>query len=321
MSFQTPILFLVFNRPEHTKKVFERIRQVKPKYLFIAADGPRISNEDDEKKCSRVREIVNAVDWSCELKTLFRERNLGCGKAVSTAIDWFFEHVEEGIILEDDTLPSISFFSFCSKMLEHYRTDTEVMHIGGSSFLFGEFDSEGSYYFSKYPIIWGWATWRRAWKHYNYDFTNEFDPQVVAVNCSQKTEILYWTKAFQTFMDGECDTWDYSWHYSVWRERGLSILPTTNLIMNIGIGIDSTHTRAIKSKYYENSEKEIDKLELKKDKYVLTKADRRYFNEFVKPDRTSLINLIRNNMSKLVGARNYQLLKNGKKKLLDILHI
>jgi len=176
-EFNTPILFLVFNRPNTTQRVFNVIRQVKPKQLFVAADGPRRDKGADEEKCEATREIVKQIDWDCEVKTLFREENLGCGKAVSSAITWFFENVEEGIILEDDCLPNLDFFGYCEELLDRYRDNREVMFIGGDNFQKGKKWGDASYYFSAYNHVWGWATWKRTWDIYDFklDSINEND--------------------------------------------------------------------------------------------------------------------------------------------------
>ena len=169
-SFITPVLFIIFNRVETTKRVFEAIRNVRPLKLYVAADGPRPGNDADKVNCDEVRKIIDDVDWPCEIKTLFQDQNLNCGRAPSTAITWFFEHEEEGIILEDDCLPSTSFFRFCHELLAYYRHDNRVMHIGGNNFLEGwQKDPDYSYYFSRSGHIWGWATWRRAWQTFDFD--------------------------------------------------------------------------------------------------------------------------------------------------------
>lgn len=154
-NYSVPILFIVFNRPDPTQQVFEKIRQIRPQQLFIAADGPRENQPDDKINCAQVRAIINRIDWDCQVQTLFSEKNLGCGKAVSNAITWFFEHVEEGIILEDDCVPDVSFFDFCKAMLEQYRNNPHVMMISGTSFLYNRIESRESYFFSKYYSIWG----------------------------------------------------------------------------------------------------------------------------------------------------------------------
>ena len=168
MRFDVPILFLVYNRPDTTATVFEEIRKQKPKQLFVAADGPRTDMPGDAEKCKNTRELVmNGIDWECETKTLFRDNNLGCGLAVSNAITWFFKNVEEGIILEDGTLPDQSFFTYCKVLLEKYRYDDKLKMISGNNFQQGKWRGDGSYYFSAYSHIWGWASWRRTWKEYD----------------------------------------------------------------------------------------------------------------------------------------------------------
>jgi hypothetical protein len=252
MAFDTPILFLVFNRPATTKKVFERIREIKPSQLFVAADGPRPEKEGEREVCEEVRNIIlQGVDWPCEVKTLFRNNNLGCGLAVSEGISWFFEHVEEGIILEDDTLPDPSFFNFCKPLLEKYRNDERIKMISGDNFQNGKWRGEGSYYFSAYSHIWGWASWKRVWKEYDFKlsgFTIENIEVVLRYYFERKVVIEYWTKVFQQFKIEPVDTWDYQLVFSIWRNRGLTILPNKNLVSNIGFGEFSTHTSNSKDK-------------------------------------------------------------------------
>lgn len=244
--FDVPILFLIFNRPETTHKVFSRIREVKPRRLFIAADGPRKNKEGEEERCLKTRNIVlENIDWECEVKTLLREENLGCGKAVSEAIGWFFTHVEEGIILEDDTYPDSTFFSFCEILLDKYRFNEKVFQIGGCNFQKGNRRGDADYYFSIHNHIWGWATWKRAWNFYDYEMKN-FN----ATECTlmlkkfsnQKSFSSYWLNIFDMTFNKKIDTWDYQWTYSVWKKNGLTILPQVNLITNIGYGEDATHT-------------------------------------------------------------------------------
>lgn len=241
----TPVLFIIFNRPETTARVFKAIRQAKPAQLYIAADGPRAEKPDDNEKCRRTREIVLQVDWDCEVHTLFREKNLGCKYAVSSAIDWFFEHVEEGIILEDDTLPNQSFFHFCEELLLYYKNEPKVMHIAGSNFQFGKTVGEGSYYFSHYNHIWGWATWRRAWKCYDLemkDYSRYLKEKKIDKATLNLEEKEYWLRIFASVFNNEIDTWDYQWRYSMWNAEGIAIVPNVNLITNLGFGENATHT-------------------------------------------------------------------------------
>ncbi len=246
MVFDVPILFLVFNRPETTRQVFQRIKEMQPAKLFIAADGPRAGKEGDEEKCEAVRRLIlDGIDWPCDVKTLFRYHNLGCGNAVSSAITWFFDNVEEGIILEDDTLPDPSFFTFCKTLLEKYRNDEKVKMISGNNFQNGKWRGDGSYYFSAYSHIWGWASWRRVWNE--YDFTlNEINAVTLENDMQnyfdEKDVVKYWKKILQKIKDGLINTWDYQLLFSIWKYQGVSILPNVNLVSNIGFGESSTHT-------------------------------------------------------------------------------
>lgn len=241
---KTAVLFLIFNRPDTTKQVFEAIRQAKPSRLYVAADGPRADKAGEVEKVEQVRRIATQVDWYCEVKTLFRGKNFGCRVAVSSAIDWFFENEEEGIILEDDCLPSQSFFWFCEELLERYRGDMRVMQICGSNFLNGWRRSNNSYYFSQYGPIWGWASWRRAWIY--YDVGIKLWPEVKEEKifldfCDGKREMLFRLNLYDKVFAGKIDTWDYQWGFAKMINSGLSVTPNANLISNIGFREDSTH--------------------------------------------------------------------------------
>lgn len=244
--FITPILFMIFNRPDTTQKVFNAIRQAKPKQLFVAADGPREGKEGEKEKCQKARKIIEQVDWDCEVKTLFRDKNLGCKIAVSSAINWFFENVEEGIILEDDCLPSQSFFWFCQELLKKYRNDTRIMIISGNNFQFGRIRGEGSYYFSKYFHCWGWATWRRTWKCFDVNMSDfeKFKTENQINNIFQtKQQKKYWMKIFQIVYERKIDSWAYPWAYSCFINNGLCIIPSVNLVSNIGFNKEALHTK------------------------------------------------------------------------------
>jgi hypothetical protein len=243
--FPVPILFNVFNRPDQTTRVFRMIRKVRPKYLFLKADGPRPDVPDDREKCRQVRNIIGQIDWDCEVQTLFYEKNLGCRDAMSGGIDWFFSKVDEGIILEDDCLPDITFFNFCRELLERYRDDERVMMISGDSFLFGRKKFEASYHFSKYGLIWGWATWRRAWRHYDVEMTSfpRFrEERLISDIIENPKEQELWMYHFEKVFDNEINTWDYQWTYTIFNRRGLAATPNVNLISNIGFNKYATHT-------------------------------------------------------------------------------
>ena len=243
---KTAVLFLVFNRPDTTIKVFEKIQQIKPKRLYIASDGPRMNLVGEMEKVIKVRQIASKVDWPCEVKTLFRDKNLGCKKAVSSAVTWFFEHEEEGIILEDDCVPRLDFFNFCENLLDRYSKDLRVSAITGNNFQNNKRRGKASYYFSKYFHCWGWATWKRSWK--NYDGGIKFWP---AWSNSKtwfdfvpgKFERKYWKKIFDLVHAGKIDSWAYPMLASIWYKNGLVVTPNVNLVSNIGFGEDATHTK------------------------------------------------------------------------------
>lgn len=245
-KFIVPILLLIYNRPDTTIKVFEQIRKYKPSKLFVAADGPIEGSIRDEERCKQAREIIGQIDWHCEVKTLFREKKLGCKIAVSSAINWFFENVERGIILEDDCLPHSSFFRFCEELLEYYKDYERIMMISGDNFQFGKTQAEHSYYFTKYTHIWGWATWRRAWKQ--YDVYMKLWPEIrdkrLLFNIhGDNKEVYYWRKIFDKAYEGKIDAWSYQWLFACWLQNGLNIIPRSNLISNIGFGNMSMHTK------------------------------------------------------------------------------
>ncbi|MBA7476353.1 hypothetical protein ES707_11738 [subsurface metagenome] len=234
---ETPVLFLIFNRPVITYKVFKKIKNVKPKKLYIAADGPRENNINDKVNCKKAREVINKIDWDCEVKTLFRDKNLGFPLAISLAIDWFFKNEEMGIILEDDCLPDPSFFYFCQELLQKYKDDARIMMISGFNYLINSLEIRESYFFSNYYCIWGWATWRRAWKLYdiemkNWDYFKENNNLVWIYKDKRLAEYVY--SLIQSTYDGFIDTWDVQWFFTCITQNGLSIVPSVNLISNIG---------------------------------------------------------------------------------------
>jgi len=243
---KTPILFLLFNRPETTAKVFQAIRATKPDRLFLASDGARYQKEGERDLCRKTRSTVeHMIDWPCEVYQLYREENLGCRVAVSSAIDWFFDHVEEGIILEDDTLPSESFFHFVVTMLERYRDDARVMHVSGNNHQHGRIRGDGAYYASRFAHSWGWATWRRAWKLYDREMS-EFPENwnEVSSNCNLPLRIKeWWRTALTNTREGVVNTWDFQWHYTVMKHEGICLIPNRNLVENIGVGEAATHMK------------------------------------------------------------------------------
>jgi len=232
-----PVLLLVFNRPLLTQQVFDVIQKVKPKKLFIAADGPRVGNKEDIINCQKVREIVNQVDWECDVSSLYRDTNLGCRDAIVSSINWFFEHVNEGIILEDDVLPTESFFSFSQKILEKYRFDDKVMQINGSFHLDGLKKFNESYYFSKLNSCWGWATWKKSWEYFDNKMTGYEDIKKNGgiQKYFENKEISDWMGVYLNEANiPSCNIWSTQWSYAIMKNNGLCVNPTKNLVNNIG---------------------------------------------------------------------------------------
>lgn len=241
---KSPVLFLIFNRPDSTAVVFAAIREAKPERLYVAADGPRADREGEAERCEEARRIATEVDWPCEVRTLFRDENLGCRRAVSGAITWFFEHEEEGIILEDDCVPHPSFFPYCETLLERYRDDERVMLVGGDNTLSSEVTWRGSYDFSRHALIWGWATWARAWAKYDFDnFVSSCRDPVLSDVFSENFAQLAWERRLTRAAEGSLNSWATPWLFTVWQCSGLAAVPATNLVSNIGFGEDATHTK------------------------------------------------------------------------------
>ena len=248
-----PILFLIFNRPEQTAQVFEAIRLIKPSRLYVASDGPRFGVDFEDELVAQCRAIASAVDWSCEVKHLFRDRNLGCKHAVSQAISWFFEHEEAGIILEDDCLPSQSFFSFCDELLTAHMSDDRIFMICGYNWEQEWKPGDHNYFFSNLGGVWGWASWRRAWAHYDSEMLNleilaksGFFERTLGKELGRlrKNQLL---RAKKKELKGEISSWAYAWGFSRNVNQGLACVPSVSLIANIGFGQDATHTRGIPS--------------------------------------------------------------------------
>jgi hypothetical protein len=257
--FNTPILFIIFKRPETTQQVFEAIRKIKPSRLFVAANAPRAHVEGETERCSETRSIIEKVDWDCKVQTLFREEYLEVKLSISSAISWFFENVEEGIILEDDCLPSQSFFKFCEELLEKYRNDNRIWQIGGTNFQNGIKRGDASYYFSGINHVWGWASWANRWKFYDVELDNIPNDLFIKKYWSGNA-LKYWRDLFWKMKNKEIDTWDYQCNFTLWFNKGLTIIPNDNLISNIGFGIGATHTKNANNKDANKPKTEIDKI-------------------------------------------------------------
>jgi hypothetical protein len=262
----TPILFIIFNRPKNTKKVFQAIKEAKPRKLFISADGPRKNIPQEIELTQKAREIVNQIDWPCKVKTKFSPRNLGCKKAVTSAINWFFKHVDAGIILEDDCLPNQSFFNYCQELLKKYAHDERIMQISGNNYLLGRKVTSTSYYFSKLNDIWGWATWKRAWELYDPKMKtfSQFKKQRQLNNYLVNSQIKRWLMAYfndaYRLVDSHRGIWSTAWSYAICVHNGLVIVPRVNLVANIGIGSQATHSSNSFQPYAEIRTKPLKKI-------------------------------------------------------------
>ncbi len=244
-DMKSPLLFMVFNRPDTTTKVFEEIRKARPSQLFIAGDGPRSNRPEEEDLCKKTREVTENVDWPCKVYRKYEENNLGCKIGVTKAINWFFDHVERGIILEDDCIPDPSFFSYCDNLLERYKNTKKVMMISGDNFT-GKKEGDASYFFSRYCHLWGWATWKRAWKHYDVDMKDypEFKRRGKIAEIFKNPKMQkHWLNSFDRLYAKQVDTWDPQWVYKIYERDGLCITPAVNMISNVGFGQEATHTK------------------------------------------------------------------------------
>ena len=246
----TPVLLIAWRRPCHLIKVIDAVRKVEPKNVFVAVDGPRIGDNYSEERqlIIKTKEVIEReIDWDCKLMLNYQEKNLGCRLGVSSAISWFFSNVDEGIILEDDCVPSLDFFKFSVEMLNKYRDNYQIMHITGNNFNRGHNFNRDSYYFSDYNHAWGWATWKRAWEHYHYSLEYWLEiknKRFLEKYLKSRIQLKFWTKYYEEiFVTKELDTWDYVWRLNIWFNNGLTISPNVNLVANIGFDDLATHTQ------------------------------------------------------------------------------
>ena len=240
-----PVIYLIFNRPEETARSFAAIRAARPDTLLVVADGPRAERTGEAELCARTRKVVDGVDWPCRVLCSFADTNMGCGPRVASGLDWAFSLIDAAIILEDDCVPDQSFFPFCAEVLDRYRADERVMMISGNNFQNGTSRTPDSYYFSGLPHCWGWATWRRAWRHYDYKMQGWVEKRRRGwLKDIAKNAILeeIWRDKFDDIISGRVNTWDHQWMYCLLSRKGLSAVPNVNLVTNIGFGEAATHT-------------------------------------------------------------------------------
>ncbi|MDQ0134047.1 hypothetical protein J2T08_001965 [Neorhizobium galegae] len=239
-----PVVFIIFNRPDLTELVFQEIAKARPSKLFIIADGPRADRANEAEKCARTRQVVENIAWDCEVFRNYSDINLGCRKRISSGLDWVFSQTDRAIIIEDDCLPDPSFFPYCTELLDRYEDDERVGSIAGSNLTNGKVTVEDSYFFSRYPLIWGWATWRRVWQNYDVSISRwgTLRENGWLNTVAHPEEFEHWIKAFNRVFEGGLDAWGYQFHFSQWLQRQISIQPQHNLISNLGFRADATHT-------------------------------------------------------------------------------
>lgn len=243
-----PILLITFNRPDHIRQVLTEIRKQQPAQLYVCQDGAREGNATDVERVQAVRDVINElVDWPCELHTLYQDKNLGCGPGPAAGITWFFEHVEMGIILEDDCLPHPNFFAYCEELLDKYQSDERISFIGGTNHHL-PIKTNASYSFmGGHHQTWGWATWRRTWKQFDY-YLSEFNKrnfkQIIRNYYRGLKQQTYWMEVFEKLKKNRMNdsSWDYQFYFSCWKNNQLAICPSVNLVTNVGFGDDATHT-------------------------------------------------------------------------------
>lgn len=250
-QLQTPVAVIVFNRPDTAQRVFDAVAAARPARLFLIADGPRTDRPGEAERCETVRKIVSAIDWPCQVETDFAEKNLGCRLRIISGINWVFSRVEEAIILEDDCVPAPSFFPFCSELLERHRDNSQVAFISGFNPLERMFPFDFSYYYSLPTTfsIWGWATWRRAWKEFDEHIILWPDVKqagLLEAVFPDKKVVAYWTRVFDEMYEGRGPSaWDYQWMFACWMRNWLAVVPRRNLVRNFGFGMAATHTKCI----------------------------------------------------------------------------
>lgn len=277
----TPVAFFVYNRPEKANRVLERIATVEPETLFVVADGPDPDDPEDERRCAETRSVVEAgIDWDCDVRREFADENLGLRERFVTGLRWVFGEAESAILLEDDCLPNECFFRFCDEMLEEYRYDTRVMDVTGSNHLGTWKDDRQDYHFSFYGSIWGWATWRRSWERYDPEMSLWADSEArarfrdVIADDDQADYLEY---VYEQVYDGDLETWDYQWGFARQLNSAVSVVPSRNLVTNIGFGEDATNTTATESEMADVDRYSLS-FPLERREYVA--VDRKYDEQF-----------------------------------------
>ena len=248
---ETAVLLLTWKRADEASQVIKKLREAKARNVYVVSDGPRAGNADDAYKVAKTRDVISReIDWDCSLNTLFREENLGCRRSVSDGVQWLFQHEQEAIILEDDCIPSMEFFTFCEYMLGAFRHNSRIASIGG----YNEFPAnniDGSdVVFSRYFECWGWATWKRAWSVYDDNLGairgSNRKPQTRGIFRS-RAEDLFWDDVAKDLLErGLPDSWAYRFLLCTAARAMVHVIPNRCLIKNIGFGTDATHHQSVR---------------------------------------------------------------------------
>lgn len=316
-KLKQPILLIFFNRFDHVKKVFEQIKELKPPRLYLSSDGPRLEKSEDHITVEKIRKYFEQnVDWECQVIKKYSNLNKGCKLAVSEAITWFFKYEQEGIILEDDCVPSLSFFRYCDELLQKYRHDKRISLITGFNYVEGFKRNDDSYWFSRSTPIWGWASWSDRWKYYDVKMQNwEIirDQGWVKDMISNSVDYKEIINGFDAVQRGDVDTWDAQWTFACLTQNMVSIVPAVNLITNIGFDKDATHTKS-DNKYLGNTKQNELIFPLKHPKWIIPNV--LYDIKLEEITRKRELNIIQFILSplklvckKIIGIKVYNIIK------------
>lgn len=305
--FNTPILFITYRNPEITRLTFDRIRKIKPRTLYLASDGPKLNSSNKVlNEINETRSIIKNIDWDCNVHTKFEKKNLGCKYAVYSAISWFFDNEEQGIILEYDCLPDLTFFTFCETLLEKYKNNDTIFSISGNNFDFGYVNNlnknKNSYYFSHISKLWGWAAWSRSWKYFDIelsDFTDFRDNNSIDNLIYKKKHRKYWIdKINQVYLGINNSTWGFIWLYTLFKHNAYCITPNVNLVSNIGFGEEATHAKDKTSLFSNIKAKSINLIEHPLVIEPNFKSDTRFTELLYQSEYKSIMKRIRNYINK-----------------------
>lgn len=280
-----PVLFMAFNRPEKTKLVFEQIRKAQPRKLYLSVDAPREDYPDDVEKVKKVKEIVDNVDWECDVKRLYHDKNHGCSLAGKTAFEWVFSQEEDMIELEDDVVPSQSFFWYCQELLDKYRDDPRICYICAENY--GVKSGDATYYFSKYDGSWGFATWKRVFDLWEYKIDSleeNMNKPEFKKSFPSKFEYNFWKRKFLRWKHIGGNTYDLQTIYLLHKYNMMSIVPNINLVTNIGWDLEASNTlvdgneHKLAKKFGNRERFEIDEIIHPTEIKTIPKVDTKWFN-------------------------------------------